>query len=650
MMRFALNAAAVLGAVVLGGAANAQTAAEAAVPDRWSSRLQLVEQQLRESQWEAARHMSQAIFEELVENSGGTIGDKRIYADDLSGAMADSNPLAETLVLGRAAAFRAIAEASVERRDEARWHWYMAQNFLGDVSAIGLPNYRKSAQFLHRHTLMNGDREYAGMPDVLDPVRPEEAYGPKFREPQRTRVVYPYLPRDLRGRDRFSHVVFVQITVDATGQIVSPVVVDGGFYPGLTVRAFDALREWRYRPATIDGNPIPFRFIVPVAFADDRAILPLAEWSAPSPSLGILSTGLTLNRVAGFSADLQSGVVYVVDKDDSRVLRIDPRGSVTRIAGTGTPGFNGEERDALDAQLKKPSAVSYDPRTGELFIADTQNYRVRSVSPKNGRLHTVAGVGIRGVAPQLIPNDAETPEALTVGRFSGDGNLAAAAELNLPAGVCADPTGILFVADSGNHRIRAVNRGTSPVIVMGVEIAPDRIETVAGTGVQGFAGDGGKAAQAQFDFPTELRLDAAGNLLVLDSFNQRIRRIDRQSAIIRTIAQGSITGIDGTREAASWSSSLAGFGIATNQDILYADRSNRTVHRLTRAGDDRVIYTALPREGQFSDLEIGAQGEIIIGERRRIGVLRLENISALTYLDAAKPLEKRASVSSSPGR
>ena len=163
------------------------------------------------------------------------------------------------------------------------------------------------------------------------------------------------------------------------------------------------------------------------------------------------------------------------------------------------------------------------------------------------------------------------------------------------------------------------------MIVMGVEIAPNQIQTIAGTGAAGFSGDGGKATQAQLNFPTTLKVDAAGNLLFLDSFNQRIRRVDRQSGLIRTLICGAITDISPTRAADSWSTSLVGFGIAVNQDVIYADRSDHTVHRLTRAGADQLIYTALPREGQFTDLEIGTQGEIYISERRRIGVLRLEN-------------------------
>ncbi len=652
LQRSSIAAAGLMSMALIAGSAWGQPANGPPSGSQWSEQLRLIENELHQSQWQAARHRAQLLSEDLVEHSGGSQADKRAYADEFGSMMSGPDPLPETVVLGRAAALQAIAEAVTERRDEARWHWYLAQNllgnFLGDGGGINLASYRKSAAFLQRHYLIDGRRQYSGMPDVADPEQPGGSYGPTFREPVRTRFVYPYLPRDLRSRDRFSHVVFVQITVDATGKIVQPVVVDGGFYPGLIYRAFDALREWRYRPATLDGKPIPFRFVAPVAFTNDRAILPLAEWTAPALSLGIVSTGYALDQVAALSADLQSGALYVADADNGRVLRVDPRRGTNVFAGTTTSGFNGDEVDAVQAQLDRPSAVSYDPRTGELFVADTGNYRIRSISPKDSRLRTVAGSGIHGISRRSMPYDAHTPEAIAIGHFSGDGGPAVAAELNMPAGVCADPIGILFISDSGNHRIRAVNRGTSPVIVMGVEIEPGQIQTIAGTGTAGFAGDGGKATLAQLAFPTKLKIDAAGNLLILDTFNQRIRRIDRQSGIIRTIAQGALTGITSESAAITWSMSLIGFGISANQDIIYADRFDHTVHRLARGGDDSVLYRALPGEGDFRDVEVGARGEIFLAEKRRIDVLHLEDAGVLTYLDGGtKPLPKRASANAS---
>jgi hypothetical protein len=617
----------------------------------FNERLRAIEDQLQQGQWQAARQAAQEFTEALVDRSGGTRGDHRATAGELSGAMAASNPLAEALLLGRAAALRAIAEASVERREEARWHWYLAQNLSRTIRTMDLSPYGKAGEFLRRNLLADAEPQHEGLYDVLDPVRPEGASRDSFQEPVRTRVVYPRRPQDLRERDRFSHVVFVQVTVDAAGRIAQPVVVDGGFYPGLIYRAFEALREWRYQPATLNNKPVAFRFVVPVVFADDRPASPLTGSKSSFPSYTVLPTEHTLNGVAGLTVDLKSGVLYVADKASSLILRVDPAGTTEPFAGSGHSGFNGDDKSSLETQLNHPSALSLDPRTGELFIADTNNYRIRVISPKDMRLRTVAGKGIQGVPLEKIPNDPNTPEGLSVGRFGGDGGPAAEAELNLPSGVCADPVGILFIADSGNHRVRAVNRGTSPVVLMGVEIAPGTIETIAGTGTFGFSGDGGKATLAELAYPTEIKVDAAGNLLVVDSFNQRIRKIDRQSGIIRSIVQGSLRDVSPERALISWSTSITGVSITPAQEIIYADRVDQSIHRVSRDGENHVVYAARPRDAQFADVEVGPKGEIYLAGGNHIGVLRIKGDGAQNYSrEAAKPDPKRSGVNASLGK
>jgi hypothetical protein len=237
---------------------------------RWNEQLNEIEQQLRQSNWEPARQGAQFLTESLAERGGGTIADHRDHADELNGAMAGPDPSAEELALGRAAALGAIAEAELGRRDEARWHWYLAQNLSRNPRSMDLSPYGEAGEFLRQNLLVDAEPQHAGIMDVLDPVRPEGSERSGFQPPERINVTYPRRPQDRRGRDRFSHVVFIQITVDATGQVTQPLVVDGGFYPGLIYRAFEALRTWKYQPATLRGKPIPFRYVVPVVFADDR--------------------------------------------------------------------------------------------------------------------------------------------------------------------------------------------------------------------------------------------------------------------------------------------------------------------------------------------------------------------------------------------
>ncbi len=344
------------------------------------------------------------------------------------------------------------------------------------------------------------------------------------------------------------------------------------------------------------------------------------------------------SAIAGLVVDLGNGALYVLDMARSAIFRVPAGGGAAQLfAGTATAGFNDDGKPALATQFYRPAAISLDLRTGELFVADTYNYRVRAITPKGDSVRTVAGVGLVDTLPGQVPVEFPTPERLAVGRYSGDGGPAAAAQLNLPSGVCADPIGILFIADSGNHRVRAVNRGTSPVIVMGVEIGPGEIETIAGTGTVGFSGDGGKATAAQLAFPTQLEVDAAGSLFVVDTFNQRVRKIDRQSGLIRTVAKGALNDISPGVALEHWSISVVSVAVTMPQEILYSDRVDRSVHRLSRGADDSVLFTALqPRDGRVGSIAAGPHGEVYAADLYNNRVLRLDG-TARTYVQGASP-------------
>jgi hypothetical protein len=270
MRRSTIRAARVTGLIVLALGSAVVPARSQCADGSWNSELAAIDAQLRQAQWEPARQAAQTLTDMLVDRSGGTPGDHRAYTGDLEGAMAGPTPRAVTIALARAATYRAIAEAALDQRDEARWHWYLAQNLSPELRRMDMTRYGSAGAFLRQHVLADADAQHADLVDVLDPVRPEPRTKRRFQQPTRTKTVYPQRPTDLRGRDRFSHVVFVQVTVDTNGQVVQPLVIDAGFYPGLISRAFDALRDWRYQPATLKGKPISFRYVVPVPFADDR--------------------------------------------------------------------------------------------------------------------------------------------------------------------------------------------------------------------------------------------------------------------------------------------------------------------------------------------------------------------------------------------
>ena len=178
-------------------------------------------------------------------------------------------------------------------------------------------------------------------------------------------------------------------------------------------------------------------------------------------------------------------------------------GNIYRFAGNGTAGFSGDGGPASAAMLNNPTDV-FEDGSGNFYIADRNNNRVRKVSP-SGIITTIAGTGTAG--------------------YTGDGGSALTARLHHPNGVAVDATGNIYVADEGNNVIRMINPG-------GI------ITTIAGNGTAGFFGDGGLATLAEFDDPQAVAKDLAGNIYVADNNNSRVRMIN-PAGIISTYAGGS---------------------------------------------------------------------------------------------------------------
>ena len=191
------------------------------------------------------------------------------------------------------------------------------------------------------------------------------------------------------------------------------------------------------------------------------------------------------------------------------VFRVDPSGTMTRVAGNGRAGNSGDGGPATDAQLRFPAGMAVDA-AGNLYVADRDASVVRKFAP-GGTISTVAGTGEPGNA--------------------GDGAQAASAQLNGPLAVAIDTAGSLFIADTGNNVVRKV--ASSGVIT-----------TVAGTGERGFRGDGGPAREAWLDGPEGVAVDGAGNLYIADTFNGRVRRVAADGTITTAAGNGS-TGIFG---------------------------------------------------------------------------------------------------------
>ncbi len=230
---------------------------------------------------------------------------------------------------------------------------------------------------------------------------------------------------------------------------------------------------------------------------------------------GGMAVNARLNQPTGLALDAARNI-YFADTGNHRIRKIAPSGVITTVAGTNAPGTGGEMMPATQSALRFPFNVSVDPM-GSLYVADSGNNRVRKVDPM-GIIRTIAGTGVRG--------------------FTGDGMPAIGARLNLPLGVAVGSGGVVVVADSGNHRIRYID-------AMGI------ITTIAGTGVQGFGGDGMAAKMALLNFPRGLAVDSVGNIFIADSNNSRIREIDAMSMNISTVVGTGIPGFAGDGSAAT---------------------------------------------------------------------------------------------------
>ena len=213
---------------------------------------------------------------------------------------------------------------------------------------------------------------------------------------------------------------------------------------------------------------------------------------------GGLATSAQLNYPTDLAVDA-AGDIFIADYQNQCVREVNARsGTITTVAGNGIAGYSGDGGGATTAELNYPAGIALGP-TGDLFIADYANNRIRRASLQSGTITTVAGNGTGG--------------------YSGDGGAATNAELNMPSGVFVDQAGDIFIADSANNLVRRVDAGT------GV------IATVAGDGIAGLSGDGNAATSAELSYPLGVALDASGQIWIADSANNRIRQVAAPAAV-----------------------------------------------------------------------------------------------------------------------
>lgn len=304
------------------------------------------------------------------------------------------------------------------------------------------------------------------------------------------------------------------------------------------------------------------------------------------------------------------GNLHFSDTFNHRIRRVDAKtGDITTVAGNGKKGHGGDGDPAIEAMLNEPYGICFGT-ADRLFIVDRLNFCIRAVRQRTGIIHTLAGTpGKSG--------------------YAGDGGSASEALLREPNGICFDAeSNRLYISDVADQRVRFVDLTTSTIHTLGgngkklsagdggplqdatfagpraVYLGPDKklyvveregncvrridlkektIERFAGTGKKGYTGDGGPAKDATFDGPKELAIDKDGNVFVVDTENEVIRRIDAKTGIITTVAGKGKSKTPGLGDGGPATAATLGrpHGVAIGPDgAIYIGDTNS--HRIRR--------------------------------------------------------------------
>jgi sugar lactone lactonase YvrE len=323
--------------------------------------------------------------------------------------------------------------------------------------------------------------------------------------------------------------------------------------------------------------------------------------------------GLALNAGLGPGSVAidATGNVFIADGANYRVRKVDAvTGIITTIAGTGVWGYSGDGGPAIAAELGGPTDMVMDA-SGNIFISDASNFNVRKIDGSTGIITTIAG--------------GNTGTAL------GDGGPATAAVVR-PHGIALDAKGNMFIAEEGTYRIRKIDALT------GI------ITTIAGIGTQGYSGDGGPATSAQLGSPWDVVTDTSGNIYIADDYYFRIRKVDGSTGIITTVAGNGTTSYNGEgilATNAGFNSSIVAVDASGN--IFISDVDSYRIRRIdkstgiitTVAGNGNMGYSgdggpAIAAELNFpAQITIDKTGNIFFSDA---GNQRIRKVTAATTL------------------
>ena len=325
--------------------------------------------------------------------------------------------------------------------------------------------------------------------------------------------------------------------------------------------------------------------------------LSAAQYSISSIAGGGPNNLSSLSASIGYAGSIARDVAgnsYIADSYSSHIFKVSASGTLTVLAGNGTLGYSGDGGPATSAALNRPQGVALDA-SGNVFIADTDNSVIREVVAATGIIQTVAGSGTAG--------------------YGGDGGPATSAGLNFPSGLFVDSSGNIFIADTDNSVIREVLADSG------------NIQTVAGNGSAGYAGDGGLATSAELDEPEGVFVDASGNIFIADTFN----------SVIREVTAGTIQTVVGVYYAWDFTCNYSGDGgpataaqlclptgvfLDASEDIFIADTNNARIREVVAgtinfvAGDGTIGFSG--DGGPATSAELNYPGGIFVDSSANI--------------------------------
>jgi N-acetylneuraminic acid mutarotase len=289
---------------------------------------------------------------------------------------------------------------------------------------------------------------------------------------------------------------------------------------------------------------------------------------------------LTTNGVIATESDLfdarssvmdSSGNLFIADSQNRTIRRVDATsGLISDYAGTGSSGYSADGTSATSANLNCPTSVALDSAQN-VYFADACNEIVQKIDRSSGLISVIAG----------------TPD---YSGYNGDGIAATSSFLQCPYGIAFDSSDNLYIADTCNQRIRKVDH------------ASGLISTVAGSGSQGFSGDGAQATSADLNYPYDVAVDGSKNLFIADYDNQRIRRVDATAGVITTIAGGgSDTSSNGIAATSAQLSCPEGVALDPAGDVFLSDECTETVRKVDSSGNISTIAGTINTYGFSGD-------------------------------------------------